>query len=122
MRVASLASRRLTRMSIPTASRAGELFSSSETAFRGMATMAAGDALNVLAMEHPTMDAIRYDWKNLKWTFEHVDYFADALATGIIETGIAPGDVVLSWLPEHFSEQVSRRVLVCVYSIFKSRR
>jgi hypothetical protein len=72
-----------------------------------MASMAAGNALQELAEQHPTMDAIRYDWKNVKWTFEHVDYFSDALATGIVEAGIAPGDVVLSWLPQHFSEQAS---------------
>jgi hypothetical protein len=71
-----------------------------------MASMAAGNALQELAEQHPTMDAIRYDWKNVKWTFEHVDYFSDALATGIVEAGIAPGDVVLSWLPQHFSEQL----------------
>ena len=77
-----------------------------------MASMAAGNALKELAEQHPTMDAIRYDWKNVKWAFEHVDYFSDALATGIVEAGIAPGDVVLSWLPPHFSEQASQRRII----------
>lgn len=104
MRVASLASKRLTRTSVPTVNRLSEFLYPSSS--RGMASMAAGSALNVLAEEYPTMDAIRYDWKNVKWTFEHVDYFSEALATGLIETGIAPGDVVLSWLPAHFAETV----------------
>ena len=108
IRAGSLVSRRLTRTVVPSVSRLGESFRPNE-ATRGLASMAAGNALSVLAEEHPTMDAIRYDWKNVKWTFEHVDYFSDALATGIIETGIAPGDVVLSWLPQHFCEQVSFR-------------
>lgn len=107
IRAASQASRRLTRTSVPLLSRLNE----TNAPNRSMASMAAGNALNVLAEEHPTMDAVRYDWKNVKWTFEHVDYFSEALATGIIETGIAPGDVVLSWLPQHFSEQASNQLL-----------
>ena len=74
---------------------------------RRMASLAGGTALKQLATDNPYMEAIRYEHKNVKWTFHHIDYFADALATGIIETGIAPGDVVLSWLPLHFAEQVS---------------
>jgi len=28
------------------------------------------------------------------------------LAIGFLDCGLAPGDVVLSWLPDHFAEQV----------------
>lgn len=78
--------------------------------------MAAGQILTQLATDHKYAEAIRYDWKNVKWTYHHIDYFSDALATGLIETGIAPGDVVLSWLPLHFSEQV--RLSKTLVSIF----
>jgi hypothetical protein len=35
-----------------------------------------------------------------------VDYYSDAVAIGFLESGLQPGDVVLSWLPAHFSESV----------------
>jgi hypothetical protein len=76
-----------------------------------MSSLAGGTALKQLATDMPYKEAIRYEHKNVKWTFHHIDYFADALATGIVETGIAPGDVVLSWLPLHFAEQVSHHQL-----------
>ena len=53
MRAASLLSRRLGKISVPAMSRLSEVS-------RPMASMAAGNALNGLAQEHPTMDAIRY--------------------------------------------------------------
>jgi len=65
----------------------------------------AGDALSRLASENPHVDVIRYDHKNVKWTLKHVNFFADALACGLLGTGLQPGDVVLSWLPLHFAEQ-----------------
>jgi len=52
------------------------------------------------------MDVVRYEHKNRKWTLKHVDYYTDALAIGFLETGLQPGDVVLSWLPQHFSESM----------------
>lgn len=74
---------------------------------RGMATISAGDALARLATDHPHMEIIRYEHKNVKWTLKHVNYYSDALACGFLDAGLQPGDVVLSWLPEHFAEQVS---------------
>jgi non-ribosomal peptide synthetase component E (peptide arylation enzyme) len=87
---------------------------------RSMASLSGGNALKQLATDLPHMEAVRYEHKNVKWTFHHIDYFADALATGIVETGIAPGDVVLSWLPLHFSEQVhySHFCLFWIHVIF----
>lgn len=70
-----------------------------------MATLSAGSALSKLAAASPHMDVIRYEHKNVKMTLTHVEYFSDALATGFVENGLKPGDVVLSWLPLHFSEQ-----------------
>jgi hypothetical protein len=72
-----------------------------------MATISAGDALARLASYHPHQEIIRYEHKNVKWTLKHVNYYSDALACGLLDAGLQPGDVVLSWLPLHFSEQVS---------------
>ena len=73
---------------------------------RSMATVCAGEALARLASDHPHQEIIRYEHKNVKWTLKHVDYYADALATGLVDAGLKPGDKVLSWLPLHFAEQV----------------
>jgi len=70
-----------------------------------MANLSAGSVLEKLAAENPHVDAIRYEHKNVKWTMRHVNYFADALAAGLLDSGLSPGDKVLSWLPLHFSEQ-----------------
>jgi hypothetical protein len=72
---------------------------------RGMATISAGEALARLASDHPHQEIIRYEHKNVKWTLQHVNYYSDALACGLVDAGLQPGDVVLSWLPMHFSEQ-----------------
>ena len=74
---------------------------------RGMATINAGEALTRLATDHPHMEIVRYEHKNVKWTLKHVNYYSDALACGFLDAGLQPGDVVLSWLPGHFAEQVS---------------
>ena len=74
---------------------------------REMATISAGEALVRLATDHPHMEIVRYEHKNVKWTLKHVNYYSDALACGFLDAGLQPGDVVLSWLPEHFAEQVS---------------
>lgn len=65
----------------------------------------AGASLAQLAAESPHVDVVRYEHKNLKLTLKGVDYNADALAVGLLDCGLAPGDVVLSWLPSHFAEQ-----------------
>lgn len=70
-----------------------------------MATISAGDALARLASDHPHQEIIRYEHKNVKWTLKHVNYYADALACGLVDSGLQPGDVVLSWLPMHLAEQ-----------------
>eukprot|EP00567_Pseudictyota_dubia_P005841 CAMPEP_0197449642 /NCGR_PEP_ID=MMETSP1175-20131217/22348_1 /TAXON_ID=1003142 /ORGANISM="Triceratium dubium, Strain CCMP147" /LENGTH=303 /DNA_ID=CAMNT_0042981837 /DNA_START=39 /DNA_END=950 /DNA_ORIENTATION=- len=72
---------------------------------RGMASLSGGDALAKLASDSPHMDVIRYHHKNVKWTLRNVNYYSDALAIGFLDQGLQPGDVVLSWLPLHFSEQ-----------------
>lgn len=66
-----------------------------------------GLALKELATANPYKDVVRYQHKNRKWNLQHVDYYSEALAIGFLETGLQPGDVVLSWLPPHFSESVS---------------
>lgn len=74
---------------------------------RGVATLSGGSILTQLAAENPYKDVVRYEFKNRKWNLQHVDYYSDALAIGLLENGLQPGDVVLSWLPAHFSESVS---------------
>lgn len=81
---------------------------------RAMATISAGDALARLASDHPHQEIIRYEHKNVKWTLKHVNYYSDALACGLVDAGLQPGDVVLSWLPLHFAEQVS----LCSWIVF----
>lgn len=65
----------------------------------------AGKTLASLASDNPHVEVIRYEHKNVKWTLRHVEYFSDALAVGLLENGLIPGDVMLSWLPSHFAEQ-----------------
>jgi len=65
-----------------------------------------GSALNAIAEENPYKEVVRYEHKNRKWNLQHVDYYSDALSIGLLENGLQPGDVVLSWLPPHFSESM----------------
>ena len=58
----------------------------------------------------PHLDVVRYQHKNRVWSLNHVEYYSEAPAIGLLENGLQKGDKVLSWLPDHFSEQVS---LVC---------
>jgi len=74
------------------------------------AAAAGGSLLKDLATANPYKDVVRYEHKNRKWNLQHVDYYSEALAVGLLETGLQPGDVVLSWLPPHFSESVSMYV------------
>jgi non-ribosomal peptide synthetase component E (peptide arylation enzyme) len=77
----------------------------SNTTHRMMST-SAGSTLKALAAENPYKDVVRYEFKNRKWSLQHVDFYSEALACGLLENGLQPGDVVLSWLPVHFSESV----------------
>jgi hypothetical protein len=67
---------------------------------------AAGQQLSQMTAKLPHMDVVRYEHKNRTWSFHHTDYYSDALAIGLLEFGLQKGDVVLSFLPEHLSEQV----------------
>lgn len=105
---ASVLLKQLSRRSI----RAGPAFlrsATSNVSIRSMSSAApsAGTALSVLASQNPHVDVIRYEHKNLKWTLKNVDRNSDALAIGLLDQGFTKGDVVLSWLPDHFAEQVS---------------
>jgi hypothetical protein len=72
-----------------------------------LSTLTGGAQLAQLAKENPYKDVVRYEHKNRKWNLQHVDFYSEALAIGLLENGLQPGDVVLSWLPAHFSESVS---------------
>ena len=69
-------------------------------------TLSGGELLTQMAKENPYKDVVRYEHKNRKWNLHHVDFYSEGLAIGLLENGLQPGDVVLSWLPEHFSESV----------------
>lgn len=73
-----------------------------------MSTTAAtgGSLLTQLATDNPYKDVVRYEHKNRKWNLQHVDFYSEALAIGLLESGLQPGDVVLSWLSPHFSESM----------------
>lgn len=77
-----------------------------------LSTTSGGSTLTQLAKENPYKEVVRYEHKNRKWNLQHVDYYSEALAIGLLENGLQPGDVVLSWLPAHFSESVSVLCLV----------
>lgn len=66
----------------------------------------AGTLLTEMTKENPHVDVVRYEHKNRKWSLQHVDYYSEALAIGLLETGLQPGDTVLCWLPNHFSESM----------------
>jgi len=70
-------------------------------------TTSAGSLLTKLATDNPYKDVVRYEHKNRKWNLQHVDYYSEALAIGLLENGLQPGDVVLSWLSPHFSESMA---------------
>jgi non-ribosomal peptide synthetase component E (peptide arylation enzyme) len=72
-----------------------------------LSSQTGGSMLAQIAKENPYKDVVRYEHKNRKWNLHHVDYYSEALAIGLLENGLQPGDVVLSWLPAHFSESVS---------------
>ena len=69
-------------------------------------TLGGGELLTQMAKENPYKDVVRYEHKNRKWNLHHVDFYSEGLAIGLLENGLQPGDVVLSWLPPHFSESV----------------
>ena len=79
------------------------------------AAAAAGATLEQLAVESPHVDVLRYDHKNVKFTLQNVDANSSALAYGFLESGLKPGNVVLSWLPSHFSEEVCLSFFHCFY-------
>ena len=65
-----------------------------------------GEILFNLCQDNPYKDAVRFDWKNNKYTYKELNFHSMGLAAGFLETGLLPGDTVLSWLPVHFAEQV----------------
>jgi non-ribosomal peptide synthetase component E (peptide arylation enzyme) len=80
---------------------------SAVTSTAAATTTPGGQKLASMTAENPHVDVVKYTHKNRTWTLNHVDYFSKALAIGLTENGLQSGDVVLSWLPEHFSEQAS---------------
>jgi hypothetical protein len=70
-----------------------------------------GEMIRALKNENPHVEAVQYEHKTQKFTVAHVDYFSEAIAVGLVENGLIPGDVVLHWLPQHFAETVS----ICMY-------
>lgn len=104
------------RLSLPSTTAAANIVfpTSRPLAARCMSTTSAGSLLTKLAKDNPYKDVVRYEHKNRKWNLQHVDYYSEALAIGLLENGLKPGDVVLSWLSPHFSESVSAILLFSI--------
>jgi len=96
------------RLSLPSATAAAKIVlpTSRPLAAKYMSTTSGGSLLTKLATDNPYKDVVRYEHKNRKWNLQHVDYYSEALAIGLLENGLQPGDVVLSWLSPHFSESM----------------
>ena len=77
--------------------------------FSTKASLSGGQQLEALSSDFPHKDVVRYEHKNRTWTLQHVHYYSEALAIGLMENGFQAGDVVLSLLPPHLSEQVRKR-------------
>lgn len=84
----------------------GSVLSRNSALVRSMSTVpiSAGTKLEQLALDSPYVDVLRYEHKNIKYNLKNLDYHSMSLAVGLLESGLAPGDAVLSWLPPHFSE------------------
>lgn len=96
--------RSLTRVATRTTVRASVARAMSSAA---APAVAGGQELERLTSNLPHLDVVRYEHKNRVWSMNHVQYYSEALAIGLLENGLQKGDKVLSWLPDHFSEQVS---------------
>jgi len=99
---------RCSRLPLPFSKAASKIVfpSSRPFAAKCMSTTNGGSLLTELAKDNPYKDVVRYEYKNRKWNLQHVDYYSESLANGLLETGLQPGDVVLSWLLPHFSESM----------------
>lgn len=96
--------------------------SRSTTAVARRSLSTGGQQLEALTAKYPHMDVVKYEHKNRVWSLQHVHYYSEALAIGLMETGLKSGDVVLSWLPSHFSEQVCEgKVMTSIYSRFPDK-
>lgn len=69
-------------------------------------SIAGGDYVRLLVKDNPYIDVVQYTHKNVIYNISHVDYHSEALAIGITENGLIPGDVVLTFLPPHLCESV----------------
>lgn len=77
-----------------------------------------GQQIAALSQSLPHLDVVQYEHKNRVWSLQHVDYYSEALAIGIVENGLQTGDVVLSWMPDHFAEQVGSTVASWIAGFF----
>ena len=94
--------------SLVVASRTGAARAAVSRCLSSVAPVAAGgQELGHLTSSMPHLDVVRYQHKNRVWSLNHVNYYSEALAIGLLENGLQKGDKILSWLPDHFSEQVS---------------
>jgi hypothetical protein len=95
------------RLSLPTVRRVvGRSFSSAAAKSASMEQAAGGHYLKTLVADNPYTDVVQYEHQNRTFTVNDIEKNAEALAIGIAENGLQTGDVVLSYLPERFNEQV----------------
>jgi hypothetical protein len=70
-------------------------------------SIAGGDYIKLLVADNPYLDVVQYTHRNRFFSVRTIDYNAEALAIGIVENGFIPGDIILSYLPEHLNETVN---------------
>ena len=78
-------------------------------------SIAGGDYVRSLVKDNPYIDVVQYTHKNVIYSISHVDYHSEALAIGITENGLEPGDVVLTFLPAHLCETVRCHTITCFF-------
>ena len=83
--------------------------SAPETPSEPAPSLVGGLRIGQLKEENKHINVVRYEHKNRTWTVHHVDYFSEAMAIGFLDAGFIPGDVVLSTMPEHWSETVREK-------------
>lgn len=69
-------------------------------------SIAGGDYIRLLKKDNEYLDVVQYTHKNVIYNTSHIDYHSEAIAIGITENGLIPGDVVLTFLPPHLCETV----------------
>ena len=78
-------------------------------------SIAGGDYVRLLVKDNPYVDVVQYTHKNVIYNVSHINYHSEAVAIGMTENGLIPGDVVLTFLPPHLCETVRSIRLIMTF-------